>query len=171
MNTLVVVLLISIVLFCMCSKKEKFVEIFGSTGYKKPVDNVEVNYDINFDDSDFEPVDKSITHDDLNKCVIPTIELIRKETGICAVPVETNNITLLENSEGVKLFKCRFMMMVKNTGFPFGFGISVIVLDGKIVSASTQPLENPGDLSGYNPRTLGDNFLPASEILPKPKSL
>jgi len=175
MNKLVlfIIIVLGVWVFCKSSPvKEKFVEVFASAGYQKPVNEVTIDYDIDFSDAEFNLQSSGITHDDIRSCVIPTIELIKKETGLCTTVLETNKIEFYKSIDGRRLFKCRFMMMVKDVGFPFGFGISVEVLDGRVVMAKTQPITSGTEFSGTGlSGGLGENFLPASDLLPKPKSL
>jgi hypothetical protein len=149
------------------SKKETFVEQFAKAGYEAPKDNIQIDVDLKFDDSDYNLVeDVTISPDEMRSCIVPTIELIKKETGLCVAPVETTKIKLYTNTDNRKLFVCNFMFMVTSTGFPFGFGIDVTVLEGKIVKANTQKIHK-GILKPYSPDPV-DNFLPASELFVKP---
>ena len=56
--------------------------------------------------------------------------------------------------------------MATSTGFPFGFGIEVDVIDGKIIKAQTQSVLS-NTMKPFTPE-IGENFLPASELFVKP---
>ena len=175
MNNFVIfsIALLIVCIFCLqAPKKEKFVEIFAGSGYEKPKDTIDIDFNANVDESAFVLQDSGINNNEIRECVIPTINFIKKETGLCTVPIETNKVELFKSPDGVKLYKCRFMMMVKDVGFPFGFGISVDVMNGQIIFARTETVTSGADLEGIDSLgSLGENFLPASDLLPKPKSL
>ena len=172
MNILLVILIAALAYLIITNQqcgREKFVEVFAKAGYEKTKDNFQINIDSNFNEMDFKLNDTaSISHDELRACLVPTIELIKKETGLCVSPVETTKIKLYENGDNTKLYKCKFMFMVVNSGFPFGFGIEVDVIDGKIIKAQTQTQTTLSNtLKPFTPE-LGENFLPASELFVKP---
>ena len=170
MNILLIILMVALAYLIFTNQqcgREKFVEVFAKAGYEKTKDDFQINVDSNFNEMDFKLNDNvSITHDELRMCLVPTIELIKKETGLCVSPVETTKIKLYENNDNKKLYKCKFMFMTVNTGFPFGFGIEVDVIDGKIIKAQTQS-KLSSQLKPFTPE-IGENFLPASELFVKP---
>ena len=62
------------------------------------------------------------------------------------------------------------MFMITSTNFPFGISMNVEVLNGKLIKGTTQSLEIDTNISPYEDTTV-ENFLPASDLLSKPKSL
>lgn len=169
MNILLIILFVALMFLMVTNQnngRETFVELFSKSGYEKPKDDLQINVDLNFNESGFVLNENaSVSHDDVRMCLLPTIELIKKETGLCVSPVETTEIKMYQN-EDKKLYKCKFMFMATSTGFPFGFGIEVTVIDGKITMARTQS-SIPSEMKPFTPE-IGENFLPASELFVKP---
>ena len=161
---------IALVVFVCCQKKEKFVEIFAPAGYTKPVDSPEINYDQNFDDSEFNNTSDLVTPDEINTCIQAITPFVLSQTGLCVVPLDVNQIDIYKNPSGNKLYKLSTMLMVKNVGFPFGFSLNVSVFNGKVVKASSQIIEKPTNISSYT-TDLDDNFMDASALLSVPKSM
>ena len=169
MNNLLIGLLILVVVWYCLSNKENFVEIFASAGYSKPVSSPSINYDVNFDDSDFTLANatEGITYDEANECIQPLIKFVKSQTGLCTTPIEMNKMDVYTNSSGQKLFKCRLMLMVTSVGFPFGFEIIANVFNGKVVLANSQVVDIPTNIAPYS-EMVDSNFLPLSDIAPKP---
>lgn len=159
-------LLFSVLYFCS-NKKENFVEIFSSAGYKKTSTSPEINFDSGFDDSNFSLVSTSITPDEIANCTASIINFVKSQTGLCVFPLETSDVQIYENQRNEKLYKLKMMLMVRNVGFPFGFMISASVFMGNVLSASTQTIKITSDIDPYSEVT-DDNFLLASELSPKP---
>ncbi len=166
-NILLFGLLIFVAFYLYSNKKENFVEIFSSAGHKKPSTSPEINYDSGFDDSDFSLVSTSITPDEIEKCTASLINFVKSQSGLCVFPLETNDVHIYENNRNEKLYKFKMMLMVRNVGFPFGFMISASVFMDNVLSASTQTIQITSDIDPYSEVT-DDNFLSASELLPKP---
>lgn len=150
-------LILLIVVFLLTYKRENFDVSFS--GYKQPRDvSIHLNRS-GVNEKEFEPDVSGITNDDIKKCVEPVVAYIKKDTGMCVYPVETNKVEKFVNPKsGSVLYKVRFMFTVTSSGFPYTFGIDADVLDGKVVVANTQDMYRAGkELST-------DNFLPFSEI-------
>ena len=98
-------------LLVIMSCKENFVEMFGFSGYKKPVMNLDINYsDVDFDLTGFTEVGGNVSHDELDKAVTATQEFISRTGKVCAYPIEGSFIErYVNNSTGDKLTKCRFI--------------------------------------------------------------
>jgi hypothetical protein len=169
MRTAIIVILILATVYIFTQKSENFIETTKSTIYKKPSSTPDIDYNRNFDDSKFTLSSDSITPDEIEQCMILTVKFIKKESGLCVSPIETNKVELYKNTEGVKLYKCRIMMMAKNVSFPFGFMINVNIFNNSIVLANTQSLNVSSDITPFEDE-IDDNFFKASELLPKPKS-
>ena len=166
-NILILGLLLITVLYFCSTKKENFVEIFSSAGYKKPSSSPDINFDSEFDDSGFIFISTSITPDEIASCTASIINFVKKQSGLCVFPIETNDVEIYENDKKQKLYKMKMMLMVQDVGFPFGFMISASVFMGNVLNASTQTIKVTSDIDPYSEVT-DDNFRPASDLLPKP---
>ena len=163
-------IIIVLVIFVCCQKTEKFVEIFAPAGYTKPVDSPSINYDQNFDDTDFKETSELVTSDEINMCMQAVVPFVLSQSGLCVVPLDINQFDIYKNSSGNKLYKFSTMLMVKNIGFPFGFSLNASVFNGKVVKASSQIVQKPTNISSFTTE-LDDNFLDASALLSVPKSM
>ena len=165
--TIVFALLIVAAIYLYSNKKEKYEEIFSSAGHEKLSSSPEINFDSGFDDSNFSMVSTSITPDEIEKCTTAIVNFVKKQSGLCVFPLETNNVEIYENPHNEKLYKMRMMLMVRDVGFPFGFMISSSIYKDTVLSATTQTSGITSDIDPYSEVTC-DNFLSASELLPKP---
>lgn len=156
-------------LLVLLSCKEKFVEMFGFSGYKKPVMNLELNYaDVDFDLTGFTKVTGVLTPDEMDVMITATQEFISRTGKVCAYPIETSFVErYVNNSTGAKLEKCRFMFVTTNTNFPFGFGLTAVILNGKVVATRTQPLKDTSNIKPHEEETASV-FLPFNDLVSKP---
>ena len=163
----IIVALFLLVVLMSC--KEKFVEMFGFSGYKKPVMNLDLNYsDVDFDLTGFTKVTGKLTPDELDDVITATQEFISRTGKVCAYPVETSFVDrYVNNSTGDKLAKCRFMFVTTSTNFPFGFGLTAVVLNGKVVATRTQPFKDTGKIKPHEQETASA-FLPFDDLVSKP---
>ena len=168
-NTILFGLLIAAaaMIYLYPNKKENFGEIFSSAGHKKLSSSPEIDFDSGFDDSNFSMVSTSITPDEIERCITTIINFVKKQSGLCVFPLETNNVEIYENQRNEKLYKMRMMLMVRDVGFPFGFMISSSIYMDNVLSATTQTSGITSNIDPYSDIT-DDNFLSASELLPKP---
>ena len=156
---------------CTRSTKESFTEIFGNAGYKTPVLEVNIDYDSGESTNGFKlNTSEGISSDEVSVCAVQASNLILNKTGLCSTIIENNKMQVFTNDQGDKLFKCRFMFMITSTNFPFGISMNVEVLNGKIIKGTTQPLRTDTKVAAYTDMMV-DNFLPASDLLAKPKYL
>ena len=119
-------------------RKEGF---FDMSGYSQHINGINEKSDKAL--GDYKPVaEKGITHDDTAIAVSATQKYISTKTGKCVHIIETNKIDKLIGPRDSVLYKCRFMVMVKDSGFPYAFGIDSEVLDGKVISALTQSFDS-----------------------------
>lgn len=124
--------------YTISNKKEGFFDI---SGYNKPLPGINQKSDKAL--SEYKPVsEKGITNDDVAAAVSASQQYISEKTGRCVHVIETNNIDKLRGPRDSILYKCRFMMMVKDGGFPYAFGVDTEVLDGKVISALTQSFDS-----------------------------
>ena len=133
-DDLIIIAIICIfMLYTLYPKKEGF---FETSGYNKPLNNI--------DRTSKEPLTgtyksiSGITHDDVAEAVSSAEKYLSKTTGRCVYIIETNKIEKSMNEKESVLYKCRFMVMVKDSGFPYAFGVDIEVLDGEVIAASTQ---------------------------------
>jgi len=157
------------ILLVLTSCKEKFVEMFGFSGYKKPVLNLDLNYaDVDFDLTGFSKVTGELTPDELDAMISATQKFISRTGKVCAYPIETSSVERYVNSStGDKLSKCRFMFVTTNTNFPFGFGLTSVILNGKVVATRTQVLKDTDSIKPHEEETASA-FLPFSDLVAKP---
>ena len=170
---IIIILIVLGIVYYVCTRnqKEPFTEVFGGAGYKTPVLEVNIDYDSGDSTSGFKlNTSEGISADEVSMCAVQASKLILDKTGLCSTIIETNKMQVYTNDKGDKLFKCRFMFMITSTNFPFGISMNVEVLNGKLIKGTTQPLEIDTNISAYEDTTV-ENFLPASDLLSKPKSL
>ena len=131
----------------LATSKEKFTEIFGLSGYSKPILNVNINKELSgIDYSDYTPKKVFVTPDILQELVFTVQRYLESQGMDWTYAIETNNIELFENKTDPSkiVYKCRFMFMYTK-GFPFGFGVTAdIMMSPKptIVGFRTQPMDN-----------------------------
>lgn len=171
-NHLIILAILGVTYYlCTRGRTESFTEIFGGSGYKTPVLEVNIDYDNGQSTSGFKlNMSEGISADDVSMCTVQASKLIKEKTGLCSTVIETNKIQLFTNEQGDKLFKCRFMYMLTSTNFPFGISINVEILNGTLIKGTTQPLRTNSPVAPYV-NSIDDNYLPASDLLSKPKSL
>ena len=159
MNVLLIVALLVIVL--LLTRREPFTETFGFSGYTKPVGTIRFD-DPRPDMSAYTQAEAKISNDMMQKFVMLTNKEISKRTGLCTYIIET---TAVKKYTGPKtMYECVFMT-VKNSGFAFGFSVSVMFEvegdDIRIVSLRSQPLdvETPQDITPYTGDKSGKEFV------------
>ena len=163
----VFLILLALAIAWSCTKTENFTEIFGFAGYKTPTSNISINYTSSgVDMSKFQESGDAVTRDDINDCLKAAEKFMKDRTKLCAYPIETNKCTKYTDDSGATLYRCRFMYSVTNTGFPFGFGASVDVLNGAVVAFNTQSSVS----SNIKPmeQSTGADFVPIADLSPKP---
>ena len=170
MRTLYVILILACLLcMYMSSKQENFTEVFGFAGYKKPITNIDINYNASgIDVSKFQETTDGVTRDEINDCLKISEKFIgSRQSDLCVYPIETNKIMKYTGENDSILYRCRFMYTVTNQNFPFGFGASVDILNGSVVSFNTQT-EKPNNDIKPSEKMTGADFLPIADITPKP---
>lgn len=124
------------IVYTLSKQKEGFFDI---SGYNKPLPEINQKSDNNL--SEYKSVgEKGITNDDVEVAVAATQKYISEKSGKCVHVIETNKIDKLIGPRDSVLYKCRFMMMVKE-GFPYAFGVDSEILDGKVIKALTQSFD------------------------------
>ncbi len=145
---LILLLVFVFVLSGGSSVKEKFVEMFGFSGYKKPTD-----IDLNIQAPEIQGFVQStgqITPDEIQNIVLPCQKYFGDKTGACVYAIETNDVKKY-TKEADTLYVVRFMFTVTNSGFPRGIGATFHVLNGTVIGAVTQQKMDAG-FGAYNPQ-------------------
>ncbi len=161
MNYLIVLLVILFLIF-LTTTREEFTEVFGFSGYTKPVEPIKLN-DPRPDLSKYKKVEVSVDNDMMEELVLQANKEISKRTNICTYIIETTSVHQYKG-EDKDIYECMFMA-IKKGGFSFGFSIvaSYEVVNGKIriISLRSQPLgrEVPGDVSAFTDGSPGKEFL------------
>lgn len=152
-------IILSLMIFLICTQKEKFTEIFGFAGYLKPILDVKLNENIHHIDlSQYESVVTAITPDEMQKLVMITQQVVNKDTGLCTYIINTEKaLKYIHKQNNTVLYQCKFMFM-ETKGFAFGFGVHIDILDGRPVNVQTQPIVN------YSQAGDGDIFKSYGEI-------
>jgi hypothetical protein len=133
-DDLIIIAIICIfILYTLYPKKEGF---FDTSGYNKPLNNIDQKSNRLLTGT--YKIVSGITNDDVSEAVTATEKYLSKITGRCVYIIETNKIEKSMNERESVLYKCRFMVMVKDSGFPYAFGVDIEVLDGEVITALTQ---------------------------------
>jgi hypothetical protein len=131
-----------IIVLLLATNREPFTEVFGFSGYKKPVGSVRFD-DARPDLSGFSQAEADVDNNMMEEFVLQANQEIAKRTGLCTYIIETT--ALKKYTDGTKsIYECMFMT-VKNSGFAYGFSVvaSYEVTNGtiKLVSLRSQPLD------------------------------
>ena len=155
----IVVMLLFLILWAF-PERERFQEMFGFSGYKKPITDTSLDYSsMGADMTKFSEVTDSegVTFDEMNTVITAVQKFLREKFDFCVYPIETSKIEKFKHNETTSvLYKCKFMFMVTSSTYPFVLGVQAEVLDGKVVRASTQDMHKStvggesGDLMQYN---------------------
>lgn len=141
MNWSLTIVLIAIVLL-LTVRREPFTEVFGFSGYKKPVGSIRLD-DTRPDLSGYSQAEATVDNDMMEEFVLQANQEIAKRTGLCTYIIETTAVKKFVNDDKA-IYECMFMT-VKNNGFAFGFSVvaSYEVVNGKVklVSLRSQPLD------------------------------
>jgi hypothetical protein len=116
-----------------------------------------------FDEDGFTVVDRKVTPDEVNMCMVPAVKFMNDQTGLCMSPIETNNFQILKNPKtNQTLYKLRIMFTVVGDRFPYALGANFGVVDGKIVSATTQQIGGGG---GFAPVDDKEAYMPFDSVV------
>jgi hypothetical protein len=144
------------------TRRESFTEIFGFSGYSKPVDYIRLN-DPRPDLKGYTEVEVSVNHDMIETFVIQANDEISKRIGTPTYIIETTKIMKHTGKED-DIYDCVFMVMKKN-GFSYGFSVvASFTVKGdavKLISLRSQPLESkqPSDIRAFTDGSPGKEFL------------
>jgi hypothetical protein len=161
-----ILFIVFLLLFVIQPKRENFQEMFGFSGYKKPVTGADTFLDYSAGNPDMTKFTEvtakdGITSDTVNENIQIIQNFLKTKFNFCVYPIETSKISKLKHNETDSvIYRCRFMFMVTSSTYPFVIGLDVDVLDGKVIRAVTQDM-----YKGQAPsKDLEENFLPFQEI-------
>jgi hypothetical protein len=142
-----------------------FTEMFGFSGFSKPVDTIMLN-EPEADLTDYVELgeDIELSNDLMQKMVLATNREISKKTGLCTYIIETTAIKKFTNVKTAQeIYRCMFMA-VKHSGFALGFAVTsdIRMDDGTatVLSVRSQPInvDSPVDPSIYQTNVEGKEF-------------
>ena len=90
MNWSLTIVLIAIVLL-LTVRREPFTEVFGFSGYKKPVGSIRLD-DTRPDLSGYSQAEATVDNDMMEEFVLQANQEIAKRTGLCTYIIETDGI-------------------------------------------------------------------------------
>ena len=162
MRLLLTIVLLAIVLL-LTTKREPFTELFGFSGYAKPVKTVNFT-DAKPDLTGYSQAEVDINNDMMQDFVLKANKEITKRTGLCTYIIETTSVKRYVNEEGKQIYECMFMT-VRDSGFAFGFSVvasyEVVNGDVRLVSLRSQPLDvqTVSDVKPFVDGTEGKEFV------------
>ena len=101
MNTLI--LIVALILVILLTRRESFTEIFGMSGYKKPLGDIVLNDPV-FDKDGYTEVETKVDSDTMEQLVLFTNSEVSKRLGICTYIIETialKHYKLTEDAETI----------------------------------------------------------------------
>lgn len=158
MFLLLLALLAVVIFFMVYENKNVLTTVKGTRdGYSM------ISYSVDYDDKDFVNVTAGgLDNDDVNRVTVAAKQFLDDHLKKCVVPLETNVIKkYTKKGSNMVKYESRFMFMVGDSEFPYGFGCDITVVDGKVVKAQSQQFE---DKSMAYTSGLDDNFIPFSQI-------
>jgi hypothetical protein len=143
-NKLLLTVILLAVVLLLTKKREPFTEIFGFSGYSKPTGTVRLD-DARPDLTGYSQTEANVSNDMMQNFVLQANQEISKRTGLCTYIIETTAVKRYTNTENNKeIYECMFMV-VKNSGFAYGFSVvaSYEMVDeiATLVSLRSQPLD------------------------------
>lgn len=100
MNKIVILVLIILVIFL--TRREGFTEVFGMSGYNKPVDSVRLDDPI-FDKTGYKRVEAMVDSDLIDKLVKVTNDEILRRTGLYTYIIETTALKHYKTEDDAQL--------------------------------------------------------------------
>jgi hypothetical protein len=86
MNTLI--LIVALILVILLTRREPFTEIFGMSGYKKPIGDIMFDDPV-FDKDGYTEIETKVDSDTMEQLVLLTNSEVSKRLGICTYIIET----------------------------------------------------------------------------------
>ena len=142
---MILIILIVLMAVLLLTSKEN---MFGFSGYKNHID-VDISEGVP-DLTGWSLTSQSVTRDEINRLVSPSVKFFQQKTGICVFPIETNLLEKYTSMEDPSpLYKVRFMLSTTSTGFPYGIGCTFYIKDDVVVGAQTQQLPSTGTVKPF----------------------
>lgn len=160
MKLYIIFMLVALVI--LITRRETFVEVFGLSGYNKPVDYVRFN-DPRPNLSGYSEVEANVTHDEMEAFALTANDEISRRLGTPTYIIETAKIKKYSGRDN-NIFDCVFMVMKKG-GFSYGFSVvasfEVKGKTTKLVSLRTQPLgsRQPSNVKAFTEGAPGKEFV------------
>ena len=151
MNKLLLTVILLAIVLLLTTNREPFTEIFGFSGYSKPTGSVRLD-DARPDLTGFRQAEANVNNDMMQDFVLQANREISKRTGLCTYIIETTAMKKYINDENDKeIYECMFMV-VKNSGFAYGFSVvaSFEVVNGEIIPQSQTPFFALSRMIGVN---------------------
>ncbi len=158
----VYMILLLILLVILLTRREPFTEIFGFSGYTKPVDYIRLN-DPRPNLTGYKEVEASVNHDMMDIFTIQANNEISKRIGTPTYIIETAKIKKYNGQEN-DIYECAFMVMKKG-GFSYGFSIvASFEVKGdttKLTSLRSQPIDSEelNDVKAFTDGSPGQEFI------------
>lgn len=120
------------------------------------------------EDGDFIEQKAEISPDQNENIITATQKYIKDTMNVCSYCIETNKIQVFKNSGNILKHKARYMFLVFST-YPYGIAVDVEVIDGKVTSLNTQPVDGvtTGSIIPYADDVAHD-FLSYDQLAQKP---
>jgi len=171
MNKDILVVLGVVAILYLATSKEKFTEIFGMSGYSKPILDVNINKELSgIEYSQYDEKQAQVTPSVLQELVFTVQRYLESQGMDWTYAIETSDIKKFVNKTDPSkiVYKCRFMFMYTK-GFPFGFGVSADIMMAPkptIVGIQTQPMDNQTKqtIKPFN-ADLHDNYVNYQQIV------
>jgi len=120
LNNILLTILLAVIVVIMF-RREPYTEIFGFSGHTKPTGSIRLD-DPRPDLSGYTKAEAKVSNDLMQKFVLLANQEISKRTGLCTYIIETTKVEKYSGA-GDDIYQCMFMV-VKNSGFAFGFSVS-----------------------------------------------
>jgi hypothetical protein len=118
-------------------------------------------------ESGFKDSQIGVTADEVAGYAKNVADIVKSQTGLCADATQTMSMKVFDNeAEKKRLVKCQFMFVTTQTNFPVGFAVQAVILNGSVVKATTQTLEDTSPIKPYTGQ-YGSEFVTYDEIFPK----
>jgi len=164
MNKLLLTVILLVIVLLLTTNREPFTEVFGFSGYTKPTGSVKLD-DVRPDLTGYTQAEANVDNTMMQDFVLQANQEISKRTGLCTYIIETTAVKRYINNENDKeIYECMFMV-VKNSGFAYGFSVvaSFEVVGGevKLLSLRSQPLDvqTVADVTPFVDGQAGQEFV------------
>jgi len=163
MSLLTLVFLLLIVFVLSNAQTEGFAEMFGFAGHKSvspehfTIDDKLENLDV------YKQVNLKMDQYHFQEIVFACNKYAADKLGDCTYIIETSDIKQYEHSSNRKNIIRVMFMLVRNSGFVYGFAVTFDVEyeTNKVIGARTQPMgiDVPDDVGAYTTDGIGQEFI------------